>query len=215
MKLIFLFLASFSLHALAADRDLKHQVTFGNDFATRFHGAEDRATQKSSNSLLSDFGLSERQLSLNYAYRIGSHLQVGILFSTDQDRTRAEYRTGGKFQTTISQSAIYGTLTYNFSQQFQDSLFLTAGIGEEDYESETREFINSSLVDKYKFAYDQTAYFAQFGKRFNLEFWNIKNLTWSPVVTYNAGRVAGSLRNSGVKELKGFSFDVLKFDLLF
>ena len=215
MKLIVLILAGFTFNALAADRDLKHQVSFGNDFATRFHGSEDLATQKTSNSLVSDFGLSDRQISLNYAYRMGSHFQVGILFSTDQDQSRAAYRSGGKFRTTISQSAIYGTLTFNFSQQFQDSLFLTAGIGEEDYSSETLEYINGSLVDNYKFSYEQTAYFVQFGKRFNLEFWNIKNFTWSPVATYNAGRVAGSLKNSGVKELKGFSFDVLKFDLLF
>lgn len=191
----------------------KHMVTFGNNVNAGWSGSAGSAdTDKKMG--IDEFTVGKGEFNVNYAYRLGSNFQLGGIIANEVETSEVKADAGGKIKSEDSSFSIYLVGTYNFSENFAESFYLSAGLGKEFNKSETKD-TTGGTIDKTETDYDVTGYLIQFGKRFNLENLGIKNLTYSPGIMFHHWTVGGDLEDSGVNSLTQVTLDVVKFDLLF
>lgn len=145
---------------------------------------------------------------------MGSNFQIGGFISNELETSEVKADAGGKIKSEDKSFSIYLIGTYNFSDNFAESFYLSVGLGKEYNKSETKD-TTGGTTDKTESDYDVTGYLVQFGKRFSLENLGIKNLTYSPGIMFHHGTVGGDLEDGGVNSITVVTLDVVKFDLLF
>ena len=212
MKRLLLLSLLVSASAFAAT-DTKHQIIFGNDFGTGWNISTSKGDIDSALGL-DDYDISQGNLSLNYAFKVWDHLQVGLAVSSQNKTDTQKTVLGRELKTETNVGSLYLFATFNFSDDLEDSFYLTAATGRENYESTTKDDTSNTLQTA-KTEYDVSGYVVQLGKRFNLKRFNIQNITYSPSLTFKYGTVSGDLGDKGVDALTTMQFDVIKFDLLF
>lgn len=211
--LVFVAVVIFSSSILAADgKEAKHQVIFGNDLSTSWSGSSSKA--KTDDSLgIKDFDLGNGNFSINYAYRVATHLQLGLIYASELDKSEIKRTNGDKIKNEDTSSMIYLFATYNFSENLSESFYLTAMVGKENYEEESKDTGNATTSEV---EYDVNVVGLAFGKRFSLKsLLGIENLTYSPSIMFQRGTVGGDLEDAGVESLTKVTLDIVKFDLLF
>lgn len=196
-----------------AEEQPRHQVIFGNNMTTGWSGGAARAKVDSGLGI-DKYDLGNGNFSLNYAYRFAPQFQIGVDISNELDTYELKAENGNKVKSEKMNSsfAIFGIV--NFTEEIKDSFYLglALGVGNNNETVKTRA---SGTTTKDKTKSDSKFYSIYFGKRFNLKFAGIENLTYSPSISYEYNKVGGDLEDEGIESLSGVTLDLIKFDLLF
>lgn len=206
MKYFLIFVLTLVSFAAFAKEDSKHMVTFGSDFNSGWNLSSTKSDV--SGTGIDSYDITKGNLNLNYAYRILNQLQIGASMTSGNYET--EYEVSGVSTTnTDKTTSFYLFGVFNFSEDFTESFYVMGGFGKETVEKTT------NGVTTFKDEYDVSSYIFSIGKRLNLKFAGIENLTYSPALTYKYGTVSGDLADTGVDTLSSLQLDIVKFDLLF
>ena len=188
----------------------KHQITFGND---SFGWDGSAATTDTDKSLgIKDFTFGEGNFNVNYAYQIFPQVQIGAEIISRTEVQEIKYDDGGKYTDDDSTTTVGAFVTYNTSEEINNSFFITAGISKSTVKSETKDTSDNS---KSSTKYDASIFSGAIGKRFSMQKLGIQNLVYSPKLTVASGKFSGDLEESGVNSAVQVKIDVLRFDLLF
>lgn len=201
-----------SLSVVAAENQ-KHMVMFGNDFTAGWSGAAATADVDSSLGI-DELNVGEGNFNLNYSYAVAPQFQIGINVESEVNTSETKAKAGGKINSEDSVSTILLFGLFNFSDNLSDSFYLGGGFGKSWIKDETKDTTGGSTTTV-ESEYDADVLFATFGKRFNLKFMGIENLTYSPSILFSKQSIGGDLEDSGVNSLTVFQIDLIKFDLLF
>lgn len=211
-KMIVLVVALLSLSAFAQDNP-KHQVMFGNTFSVGWSGSGSTA-EVDSDLGIKDYDIANGELSLNYAYTIAPQFQLGAHFSNEMDSSETKYAAGGKVESEETSTSLVVFGIFNFSEDLFNSFYLGAGIGKSWSDSTDKDSTGGTTVEN-DLEYDANIYYLTFGKRFNLESLGIKNLTFSPGISYFHMDINGDAEDAGLESISTVVIDLVKFDLLF
>ena len=204
--LLLTLLLSFNLFS----QEYRHQVVFGNNYSV---GLSSSGTSAKTDSDLGieDFDVVNGELNLNYMYSISDRFQIGGVIFNDSSEVTIKNNTGDETKSESKNSGIYLLANFNFSERLNHSWYIGLGLGREFYEDKSTD--TSGTVTKTE--YDVNAFMIYGGRRISLDFMGIENLTYSPMVSIQSGKVGGDLEDSGVESITNVTFDILKLDLLF
>ena len=209
--ILVLFLISFS--AFSQEEQPKHMVVFGNDFAAAWSGKAGTADVDSSLGI-DKYDLSEGKIQLNYAYRLAPQFQLGLDFTNSMEGSEVKAKAGGKIKSEDYYTSLVLFGVINFSERLNDSFYLVGGYGK-GWNKDISKDSTGGTVEETRLEYDQNIFYVGFGKRFNLKFAGIENLTYSPSISYQHSKISGDLEDQGVNSISVVSLDIIKFDLLF
>jgi hypothetical protein len=190
----------------------KHQVTLGNSQAGWDGSSTTFDTDSSKGTKDYEVGLGS--LNLNYAYSVTSQVQLGASLRTVTESSETKYTDGDKYESEGSTASLFVFVSYNFAEELSNAFYVTVGFGGSQRENESKD-TDSGVTTKNDFNYTTRGMFVSFGKRFDLTGLGIQNLTYSPAITLEAGRISGDLKKDGVEEYTTGKLDLIKFDLLF
>lgn len=205
--LVILFIISLSTYG---EDSYKHQISFGEGMSTGWNSSASTAETDAKLSI-DDFEMLMGNLSLNYMYSTTDQLQIGFYYKGERNITEIDYANSGEREITENNRSLYLLLNYNFQKDLRNSYYLGFGFGKESYEDDTDYEDNTTK----KTSYDVSAQVLFFGKRFDLDFAGLKNITYSPMIRIANGKVGGDLEDTGVEKLVITTIEILKFDVLF
>lgn len=211
LAFLLLFVTSFS--AFAVD-DYKHMVFFGRNGLGWGGAYEEIDTESQSPFDEVKYNLSD--IALNYAYRLGSRWQVGAFYQTGHSEYNFEQKDGAKAFAKVD-TTLYGAMAlYNFNEDFTRSYYLGAVLSYFTLEEENSHNLTAA-ENKAGFELDDTGitYELVFGKRFSLEKWEIKHLTYSPNISVFIRTHGRDFNDQAIDDGVGVAFQVIKFDFLF
>lgn len=211
-KMLALLTLVVSLNVVATENP-KHMVIFGNNFSAGWSGSSSSADVDSSLGI-DELNIGNGNFKLNYAYTVAPKFQIGIDLDSELDTSETKANAGGKIKSEESASSILLFGIFNFSENLNDSFYLGAGFGKGWFKDETKDSTGGSTTSV-ESEYDADILFATFGKRFNLKFMGIENLTYSPSILLSKQTIGGDLEDAGVNSITTFQLDIIKFDLLF
>lgn len=197
----------------AQEKESKHMVMFGNQFTAGWSGSASRADVDSRLGI-DNLDIMNGEFNINYAYKIAPQIQIGIDIAAESTTNETKYNAGGKVKSEEDTSSLTLFGIFNFSENIQDSFYFGVGLGRGWSNEETKD-TTEVPVEKAKTESNMTLYYLAFGKRFNLEFMGIQNLTYSPGIAYSHFEMSGDLEDQGVNSISNFRIDIMKFDLLF
>ena len=117
---------------------------------------------------------------------------------------------GNKTKTTETDTEIGIGVGYNFNEDVYNSWWALAIISTGNHEEETKD--NSGKTD---FEYGYKAFYLKFGKRFNLASWGLKNVSYSPSITFASASVDGDAEDAGLEGISQAQLDIISIDILF
>lgn len=210
MRALLICFVVFLSTSVLAEESFKHQISFGNDLNSGWSSTASTADTDSSLGI-GDFEMLMSNISLTYMHSVTEQLQLGLSYDSERDEADVDYVSSGTRKIREHNVSLYLLISYNFNKDLRNSYFVGAGIGKETYKDET-DFEDGSQSET---NYDVNGRTLFFGKRFDLDYFGIKNLTYSPMVRWITGEVEGDLEDAGLEEISGATIDFIKFDLLF
>lgn len=191
----------------------RHMVSFGTNGLGWSGASEEIDTNKRSPFKSVDYFLNN--LSLNYAIRLFSHLQLGAFYQNYEDEYEFHH-SNGKSKSALQHSK-YGTfLLYNFSKNLTESFYLGAAFSFFNTEEEnSHDFTEAEGKAPFELDDEGQTYEFIIGKRFSLESFGIKHITYSPMVSFYHRQHGKDFDDQGARKGKGIFLQILKFDVLF
>lgn len=210
LKKLILMLSTVICTGLLAN-EVKHQVSFGANSNLTWNGTSATAKLNSATTI-DDFDLTGGNFAVNYFYSISERLQLGFLIDNEVDESEIRLKSGTKITSEDKNTAVYILAQYNFNNSFEGSWYAGFGIGREKSEDTT---IDSSGANNSNTSFRINGTALWIGKRFSLKSLGIENLTYSPMLSFQHGKVKGDLQSQGIDEMSIVTLDILKLDLLF
>lgn len=211
MKFFALVLVLFSSSVFADD--YRHQVSMGRN-GLGWSGSYESMDTNSRSS----FGSVTRiftDLGINYAYRF-NRFQVGAFYQKTSDEHDFKGRGSGSAPVLV-ETETYGIFTlYNFSDDISSAWFAGLSIGLHKYTEEiSKDF--SDAENKAAFELDDSGatYEVLVGKRFSLEKWEIKHITFAPMASIFGKSHGKDFDDQEVESGIGLSLQPIRFDVLF
>nr|MBA2404915.1 hypothetical protein [Bdellovibrionales bacterium] len=124
---------------------------------------------------------------------------------------------GGNTAFSKVDTTVYGLFTfYNFSEEINRTYYLGLALSSFTMEEENSHDLTAS-EGKAPYELDDTGvtYELIFGKRFSFEKWDIKNLTYSPNISFYVRTHGRDFDDQEIDDGVGIAFQVIKFDFLF
>lgn len=179
MKRLALLSSLLCFSALASDTTDRHQVSIGRSGLGWSASVETMDTNRKSS-----FGSVTRlftDLGINYAYRLG-RFQVGGYYQGSNDEYKFKKRGGG-FSPTQIEVETYGLFAvYNFSDDLTRAWFAGVSVGLHKYtEENSHDFEDAEGKSAFELDDSGAVYELLMGKRFSLEHWEIKHITYAQI----------------------------------
>lgn len=209
-----LLLCSLILTFTALADDSKHMVSLGRN-GMGWSGSYESIDGKS-RSPFDDAKHVLSNLGLNYAYRLGSNLQLGGFYQVLHDEYRFYKKGGGESYAEVD-TDIYGIFAlYNFSTDFTRSFYLGATVSYFSMaEENSHNWTETEGKAPFELDDEGESYELIFGKRFSFSNWGIEHLTFSPSVSFYLRNHSKDFDDQKMKPGRGVSFQLIKFDFLF
>ncbi len=213
MKLVIPLLLLMTTQQLAA-KEPRHMVSFGRRGAGWSATNEDLETRGSSSFRGVDYFLND--LSLNYAYRVTSRIQLGAFYEGSHSEYRFRSTGGGRstIETEVNTAGLFA-LT-NFSSDLNDAWYAGYAFSITNVEEEnSNDFEN--FEDKAPFELDDVSETHELiiGKRFSLRGFAVANLAFSPQLRLFYRSHGKDFDDQAVGNGTGVTMSPIRFDLLF
>ncbi len=194
----------------AYGQETKHQISFGANQSLELSGSSSKAEFDSSLNV-EDYVNGSGNFSVNYLYSVSEKIQLGLSLYNKRSHSKIEFDSGSKSESISEDRGTYFLFNYNFNSELSRSWYLGFGFGRETFKEENEDTTGTKSDSESSVS----ASIFYFGKRFSLEFFGIKNLTYAPMISYHFGETSGDLEDDGIEEIRILTFDILKVDLLF
>jgi hypothetical protein len=205
--IIFAALSSFSVWAESSHRSM---VQIGSSGLGATGSYEE--FQPDGDSIFDEFDILKGNMALNYSYAVTPQLQLGLFFSNRHDERNFKTANGksGRFEQETQQIGLQAL--WNFSRHLEDSLYAGVMLSHMNHEDETAHVEPFDYLED-----DRSAQSADFilGKRFGLQRWGIKNITYSPSISVFVSNSQKDYDDDGIEESYGVTLNLIKFDVLF
>lgn len=155
-------------------------------------------------------------ISLNYAYLINRRFQLGGFYENSQK----EYQFHAKESSSSSFKVITDSVglfsLYNLSEHIMNAYFLGLSFAIFNEEEENSKAFNDA-EEKSPAELDDKGEIVQllFGKRFDLKYWNIDHITFSPQVGVYYKTHAKDFKDNRLTRGFGARIQLIKLDILF
>lgn len=201
--LIFSAIFSSAIFSSAALAQQERQVSFGANYNVGWGG---ETTSADTSNDIDNYDITETDLNLNYLHTVAPRVQLGASFTYANNSTEIDYDTAGNVESTIQSTSLYAIGVYNFADEFKNAYYAGISVG--------KDFVNQEVGDEDS-DYDVDGMLVFAGKRMDLEFLGISNLTYAPSLGLAYKSVNGDLEDAGVDSLMSLRWDLIKLDLLF
>jgi hypothetical protein len=210
LKLIIVFVAvgSFAAHALEKPR---HLIGVGTD-GFGWSGLAITHEKDEQKSNIKDQSTSVGRMDLNYHYLWSNGWMLGAeLRYTNISSEYKRPNTDEKIESEYTETAFGVSVGYNFNEDFYRSWWVKAVFGggsERDREQDA----TSTETDNYR----TSSFGLAVGKRFSLESWGLRNVTYAPSISWTRKRYSGSdADRDGLEATSQGRIDLLRLDILF
>lgn len=177
-----------SLSAVAADQ--KHMVSVGTDNQTLGSLAWTSSKTRGSDSTET----KNYNLSVNYAYAIADHFQLGTKLNYLNEKARSSNE----------QYALQVGGIWNMNTDFRKSLYASLYVGW-DWGHQTRTANGNEMTENFNTT-------VAVGHRYPLSFLNLENVTFSPEIAYVT---KNPTKSSSTEWTQGLEFRLLQFAVFF
>lgn len=207
--LVAVLVSSFSLVAFAKRAQPKHIISIGtggfgwSGVAQVFEWDKDKSGTKNHEA-------SKSELYLNYSYVFESRVMLGALILSKTSKSEINYTDGDKTTSESSDAELGVSLGYNFNEDLFNSWWIQGIVSSGKHREKTK---NSAGNKKYNYGF--SALYIKGGKRINLDFWGLKNISYNPSLTIASATTSGDAEDAGFEKMTHVKFEIIKFDILF
>lgn len=192
----------------------KHMVSFGRNGLGWSGAIENMETR--SNSIFRGVDYLLNDLALNYAYRINSRIQLGGFYEGSHTEYKFKRKGGGSSTSSIEENRAGLFALYNFDDDINDSWYAGYSYSVTSYEEEnSADFQTSEGKGPFELDNLTQSHELILGKRFSLRGFKVDNLSYSPQVRALYRSHGKDFDDQDVGRGAGFSFQPVRFDLLF
>jgi hypothetical protein len=153
------------------------------------------------------------KFNLNYNYILPNQMMVGLEFSYDNETIETKYASSKKITTEALTSTFALSVGYNFNEDFYNSWWLKGFLGSGVLKNVTED--SSKSPEKTTSDVGLNFVTFEFGKRFSLNSWGLKNFSYSPSLAIISAKYNKDADDIGLKTSSSAQLNVLKFDILF
>ncbi len=155
-------------------------------------------------------------ISLNYAFLIAPRWQLGAYYKASENKQVFDRKGTGKTTSKRNTTSFGAFIIYNFSPELVSCYYLGLTTGRYNQEEQVSlDFAQDEGKVALEFDDDGENYGLFVGKRFSLKILGIKNISYSPQLTFFYNTHGKDLRDQGLRKGKGLSIEPLKLDILF
>ncbi len=190
----------------------KHLISVGTG-GPGWSGSSSIAKWDKDKSSIKDDESSEGELSLNYSYILPNRLMIGGMISAENEKTKTNYTTGDKVESESSTSMIGVGIGYNFNEDLYNAWWVSGYVGVGDAKIKETSTFSDPEVTETKGSFTFTT--IEFGKRFSFNALGIKNISYSPSLSFTGASYGGDAKDDGLESLSVVSLNIIQFDVLF
>ena len=168
---------------------------------------------KSKSGNVSDQESDIGKLHLNYSYILENRLMVGFALAYEKETIETKFGNGTKKTDDTLTSTFAVSVGHNFNEDIFNSWWMKAFLGAGQVKSETED--TSATPSKTKTDLGVSFVTLEFGKRFNLATWGLKNISYSPSLAVTSVTYSKDAKDIGLGRSGSAQLNLIKFDILF
>ena len=168
---------------------------------------------KSKSGNVSDQKSDIGKLKFNYSYILENRLMLGFALTYEKETIETKFANGTKKTDDSLNSTFAVSVGHNFNQDIFNSWWIKGFLGAGQIKNETED--TSATPTKTTTDTGVSFVSLEFGKRFNLDSWGLRNASYSPSLAVTSSTFSKDAKNIGLGRAGSAQLNLIKFDILF